>query len=496
MEHHMARLRVHRALRHQVPRSADALFQPGDKVLVWRERIVNNRIGECVGPHEVVTVDCSAKMVHVKYSREGLPRPYNFAQVKPYMSEMAVSHAFLVDIQKGLKIYSKEEPNEVLLTEFLTSNDPRASSPRMTEAKGAEIKGLLERGTFKAILRKEIPPNRNVLPGRFVIGLKSTEDGKEKFKARYIIGGHRDRHKAFMAHTSQTLQPASIRLMLAFASTFDFEVWTSDVSHAYLQSAEPLSRAIYIDPPCPEFALDPDQFLQLLKPLYWLCESGDLWHATLDKHHLQDLGMNPLDTDPTYHLVNDGILTGLSGCYVDDILRCGTQEFRRHCLTTNDKLEMADDERIPCTFTGFRLSYDSHHDVQLDQHRYVEKLRPLSENGTYKDLASLRMQLAWLSHSRPDLLFEVSQLTQITSDAFDENHISIIKQANKVVKMDHEHQATLRFPKLDLDTLRIIWISDASFANNRDLTSQLGYLVFLADGNDRIVSLCLKSYKA
>ena len=106
------------------------------------------------------------------------------------------------------------------------------------------------------------------------------------------------------------------------------------------------------------------------------------------------------------------------------------------------------------------------------------------------------MQLAWLSHSRPDLLFEVSQLTQITADVFDETPISIIKQAKKVVNMAHEHQVTLRVPKLDLNTLRIIGISDASFANNRDLTSQLGYLLFLADKQDRVIPLCLKSYKA
>lgn len=38
MEHHMAGLRVHRALRHRVPKSADTRFQPGDTVFVWREK--------------------------------------------------------------------------------------------------------------------------------------------------------------------------------------------------------------------------------------------------------------------------------------------------------------------------------------------------------------------------------------------------------------------------------------------------------------------------
>ena len=144
------------------------------------------------------------------------------------------------------------------------------------------------------------------------------------------------------------------RLMLALASIFDFDVWTSDVRQAYLQPAEPLSRAIFINNPCPEFSLDRDQCLQLLKPLYELCESGDLWHATLDTHHREDLGMSPLETDPTLsHLMINGILAGLSGSYVDDILRCGTKEFRKHCLSTNKSLKWLMMTKYSVSLLGF-----------------------------------------------------------------------------------------------------------------------------------------------
>lgn len=173
----------------------------------------------------------------------------------------------------------------------------------------------------------------------------------------------------------------------------------------------------------------------------------------------------------------DEPLAGFSGSYVDDILLCSANAFTRHRLSTNKKFEMADDEGFPCTFTGFRLSYDSDQAVQLDQHRYDERITPLPEDGTFKDLASLRMQLAWLSHSSPDLLFEVSQLTQVTDDVFRESPISVTKQANRAVRIAHQDQVTIKFPKLDLDTLRIIGISDASFANNKDLPSQLGFIV-------------------
>lgn len=46
MEQHMAKLKVNRALGHAVPPSSDILLNVGQNVLVWRERQVNNRIGE------------------------------------------------------------------------------------------------------------------------------------------------------------------------------------------------------------------------------------------------------------------------------------------------------------------------------------------------------------------------------------------------------------------------------------------------------------------
>ena len=81
-------------------------------------------------------------------------------------------------------------------------------------------------------------------------------------------------------------------------------------------------REIYINKPVPEFELNPDQCLQLLKPLYGLCDSGDLWHDTLDKHHREDLGMKPVRSDPALYIwMVNGLLKGLSGGYVDNVIR-------------------------------------------------------------------------------------------------------------------------------------------------------------------------------
>lgn len=100
----------------------------------------------------------------------------------------------------------------------------------MGEANKAEIRNLLERGTFKVVMKEDIALNANALPGCFVLQIKSTEDDKVKLKARYVVGGNRDRCKNMIDHSATTLQPQSVRNLLAIAAIFGFDVWTFDVS--------------------------------------------------------------------------------------------------------------------------------------------------------------------------------------------------------------------------------------------------------------------------
>ena len=54
----------------------------------------------------------------------------------------------------------------------------------------------------------------------------------------------------------------------------------------------------------------------------------------------------------------------------------------------------------------------------------------------------------------------------------------------------------MKFPKLEKESLRIVAYTDSSFANNYDLSSQLGYAVFLVDGNQNSALISFRSFKA
>lgn len=106
------------------------------------------------------------------------------------------------------------------------------------------------------------------------------------------------------------------------------------------------------------------------------------------------------------------------------------------------------------------------------------------------------MKLAWFSHTRPDCLFEISQLAQITEQKFVDDKRYCVKRLNKSIRYATFNKVSLQFPKLDVAMLRLITFSDASLSNNDDYTSQLEHICFIGDASGRVFPLSFKSYKA
>lgn len=62
-EQHKAKLRVQRTLRHNGPPLGNITYQTGDKVLFWRKKFIENRIGKWIGPYELNSVDNAAQLI-------------------------------------------------------------------------------------------------------------------------------------------------------------------------------------------------------------------------------------------------------------------------------------------------------------------------------------------------------------------------------------------------------------------------------------------------
>jgi hypothetical protein len=92
--------------------------------------------------------------------------------------------------------------NSVFIAEIIKQGDPRAM--KFEEAKRKEIQGLIDRGTWKVVLKEDVADNANVLGGRFVLAIKDEGTEKEVWKDRFVVHGYRDHLKPSLVHDTAT----------------------------------------------------------------------------------------------------------------------------------------------------------------------------------------------------------------------------------------------------------------------------------------------------
>jgi hypothetical protein len=74
-----------------------------------------------------------------------------------------------------------------------------------------------------------------------------------------------------------------------------------------------------------------------------------------------------------------------------------------------------------------------------------------------------------------------------------EHIVALNKILSHLARVPH---LPLKYPKLDLDSLRLRVCADASFGSNADGSSQLGYCIFLADKHGKCQLLTWSSHKS
>ena len=219
----------------------------------------------------------------------------------------------------------------------------------------------------------------------------------------------------------------------------------------YFQSDKPFIKKIFITNPELKFELSPEEFLEFPKPIYSLADPGNEWNRTLDDHIQIDFKMIPTIIDPSlYCQFEDDQLVGINGRYVDDFLRVGMNEWQTHSEATLKQFETYENQEAPLTFAGMYI-IDSENMYHIDQYFYMSEIKQIPSDAKFSKSASMRMKLAWLAKARPDILLEISQNAQIIQAIYDKDITRHCKCLNKVIKYVHDHKASIRIPKLDLN---------------------------------------------
>lgn len=476
-----AELRIQTALRSRLPPSTRYHLSPGDQVRVYRERS-----SRWEGPFTIT----KTREKEVWVTDGNREQHFNRCQVIPDPDD--ASDKELRRLLSGFENLKSGPPPGILLTEVLHPADPRSKGEHFDEARAKEVCGLLKRKAFKVVCKDEVANDANILGGRFVLAIKNAETEEPLFKARFVVQGHTDAEKNMLVNAATNVKHVSVRLLIAMAAVFGFRVWTQDVAQAYLQSAHALMRKVYVRP-TKEFQLNSNELLELLKPLYGLTDAGDYWHVTFAKHLQHDLSMRPTAGDLALYTktVHDG-LACLLGTYVDDTIATGPASFDEDSRLTERKFESKRREYDNVKFAGIEVQKwkEGYH---MHQTAYAAKLRELDPQAGFNAFRSLRHQLAWLTHTRPDICSHANILSQVTPASFAKAHIKLI---NSAVRRGQNGARGLIQHNLDLSTMRMVIFCDSSFANNFDSSTQLGFVILLTDRTRRVNWLHYSSYKS
>ena len=327
METIVAQTRIKTALRSKLPPATKYLIKPGDDVRVYRER--SKRWN---GPFKVTKV--SDKIISVTDGEK--VKQFNITSVLP-MKPRANDTDLTRDMSGIERYYLITQDESQYPSEILNKSDPRYTCPSSLNAIKQEIEGLLARNAFEFTKLDKIPKNANILGGRFILAIKQPGTTNERYKARFVVQGHKDREKEYIVHTSRTIRHKNIRIMLTITASLDeYTIWLQDVTQAYIQGYD-LQRDVYITP-SDEFKLPKDMYLKLLKPLYGLSESGHSWFQKYTNFLKEDLKLTATDGDQSFLFKKKpktDELQGTLAVYVDDTLASGNKEF----LKLTDKIE-------------------------------------------------------------------------------------------------------------------------------------------------------------
>lgn len=163
-------------------------------------------------------------------------------------------------------------------------------------------------------------------------------------------------------------------------------------------------------------------------------------------------------------------LTGICNNYVYDILRCRTPELRSEFRNTRERFKILKEDQLPCQFSGFTLSRKNGVPFKMDLNKYLSKLVVLLQTAIFWDFRSMRIRITWISNSRPHCLFSINHIAQVTESMILNNITAHIKKLKIAVRYAVQNPGAFGFPKLYLETLRVVGYSDASFSSNYNIS--------------------------
>lgn len=259
---------------------------------------------------------------------------------------------------------------------------------------------------------------------------------------------------------------------------------------AYPQSQTDLARTILADLPHELRTKYPEgTIIRVIKPLYRIAEAGVHWFATYQGHHCNKLNMVTSTYDLCLLVTNGGPDTfAIVALQTDDTLAVCTEGFAtaEDTALTEAKFRAKPKTALakgkPLEFNGNTVTMmdDAIMLTQKGQGRKIEAIDLTAADRAQKYMEQRARGAYIASICQPEASFDLSAAAQVhhPEDADYE-------RLNKRLQRHAAHmERGIRMVPMDLATAKLMVFTDGSFANNKDLSSQLGCLIVLVNESE------------
>ncbi|BBH08684.1 ABC-2 type transporter family protein [Prunus dulcis] len=444
----------------------------------------NSTVPTDQSPENILEVTTPTRLVHLDDKTIGYQLPFRQNRGKPL-------NRYSPDIGKTSKYPIANHVSTEKLSEPLKAFVHQLSAIHISTKVSEALKDLnLDIGDYTR--------GKKTIRCRWVFTIKHNADRSiERYKARLVAKGYT---QTYGIDYEETFAPVAklntVRVLLSLAANLDWPLHQFDVKNAFLHGE--LTEEVYMDIPPGYNTTQTGTVCRLRKALYGLKQSPRAWFGRFTMA-MKNNGFKQCNSDHTLFLKHrKGKVTALI-IYVDDMI-----------ITGNDKQEISQLQDYLATefemkdlgglkyFLGIEVAR-SQQGIFLSQRKYVLDLltdtgmldckpadTPIVQNhhlGEYPDQVLTNKEryqrlvgrLIYLSHTRPDIAYAVSVVSQFMHSP-SEDHMNAVLRILRYLKS--APGKGLMFSKHG--HLNIDGYSDADWAGNvTDRKSTSGYFTFV-----------------
>ncbi|CAN1188688.1 Retrovirus-related Pol polyprotein from transposon TNT 1-94 [Linum perenne] len=369
-------------------------------------------------------------------------------------------------------------------------------SPEWKKAVMEELNALEKNGTWDVV---PLPTGKNTVDCKWLFTVKYRADGAvERFKARLVARGFT---QSYGVDYEETFAPVAklntIKILLSLVVNLDWPLHQLDVKNAFLNGD--LAEEVYMNLPPGIRKPRPDLVCKLRKALYGLKQSPRAWFERFT-NAVKKGGYYQCQTDHTLFVKHSS--TGRMSIlivYVDDIIITGddVEEIQNLKAQLATEFEIKDLGNLKY-FLGMEVSRSAN-GIVISQRKYVLDLLketgmldckpidtpmeankqlskkediPSVDKGSYQRLVG---RLIYLAHTRPDIAFAVSIVSQHMHNP-NEEHWEMVTRILRYLK--HSPGKGIHFKKTTQRSITVY--TDASWAGElTDRKSTTGYCSFI-----------------